>query len=365
MRYKYKPDDHLPQVGDVCKHESKGLFIVTHIFTTWANRNLGYKPGYSYHLSTCKTLVTRPGSEAKPGDKVIYIGNNGEAIGRANIGEVYTVQKDTDNEYIYWHPTNEHYCRHSNEFLVLVQENEQTVQKEQPMKRKFKVGDAIVSKRRPYDTPDVITNMTDSTYEFEAKCYLAFTDESDYELAIEYADQSVYSIGETVEYTGPNISGLSKGMLLRISDITHKTDEDWRFIMEGNSHQYIYSYHFAKYVECPFSDCSLEPTNTVTKETTMTQTNQELAEAIATGIVAANCKPKKAKTPKTEQQIRHKTPWTGVIWNEDGSHNTTIYAKSESKLDTLFDSSTYQFMAMDKHKRQSTRRVKRQYTDTK
>lgn len=68
---------------------------------------------------------------------------------------------------------------------------------------------------------------------------------------------------------------------------------------------------------------------------------------------------------KIERQIRYKTPYTGVIWNRDGSYNSTIYAKSKKKLIDKFKSSQYRDMTMDIHIRVSSISEDRKFIETK
>ena len=76
---------------------------------------------------------------------------------------------------------------------------------------------------------------------------------------------------------------------------------------------------------------------TTHKENTMTQSNQELAEAIATGIAAANCKPTKCKPAKTDLQAR--LPITAVFYDtRTGNYDCTRYFKSVKKADKFLQS---------------------------
>lgn len=73
---------------------------------------------------------------------------------------------------------------------------------------------------------------------------------------------------------------------------------------------------------------------TIPKEDTMIQLNQELAEAIAKGISAANCKPTKCKAAKTDFEARK--PITAVFYNKKkfgGNYLETAYFNKVSQAD--------------------------------
>ena len=62
-----------------------------------------------------KLVKTKPGSEAKVGDEVIYTQPN---IGKCEQGKIYTVHSISQNTYIHWHPTKS-YNRRATEFRLL------------------------------------------------------------------------------------------------------------------------------------------------------------------------------------------------------------------------------------------------------
>jgi len=135
MNYKYKPDDYTPVVGDVVLWTSLSRhctfatankpYIVTGVSNDLTNSVFfTSKQGDTKRLGSVDrlTLVTKPGSQAKVGDTVICVDNNG--MSSLVVGETYMVHDITEpqsyGQFIRWtdkqSPNNKVEC-----FVVLHQ----------------------------------------------------------------------------------------------------------------------------------------------------------------------------------------------------------------------------------------------------
>jgi len=92
--------------------------------------------------------------------------------------------------------------------------------------------------------------------------------------------------------------------------------------------------------------------------------NKELVEAIAEGIIVANTKPTKWRKVGTFLYDK-KGPWTGVIINSDESYYSTIYAKSEKKLNKMFRAPEYRDCSMKVYKYSYTYKEARNFTKSR